>query len=87
MLRKTLHVSDDFFLAAHISDWQFPEMRVISLILLLVTPMLAEGQASIDAKTASKMIDGCVAHWRFSTAQMDAEAAVKAAGLTVSRKR
>ena len=37
-------------------------MRAVFFGLLLIAPALAEGQASIDAKTASKMIDGCVTH-------------------------
>ena len=39
--------------------------------LLLAAPALAEAQGSIDAKTASKMIDGCVAH---STAKIQSHA-------------
>ena len=46
-------------------------MRVLLLILLTAAPAVAEGQASIDAKTASKMIDGCVAH---STAKRQSHA-------------
>ena len=68
---ESLHVPNDFFLAGHRGEQQFHEMRAASLALLLVVPALAEGQASIDAKTASKMIDGCVAH---STAKKQSHA-------------
>jgi uncharacterized protein GlcG (DUF336 family) len=38
-------------------------VRIASLAaMLIIAPALAEGQATIDARTASKMIDGCVAH-------------------------
>ena len=39
-------------------------MRAAFALLVMLPALSAEGQASIDAQTASKMIDGCAAHSR-----------------------
>src|SRR5215207_10101617 len=59
MWARLFRVSD---LAAHLTGPHFHEMRAAHLVVLLLIPALTEAQVSIDAKTASKMIDGCVAH-------------------------
>jgi len=60
-LRDARHRCEDA-LDAHLAGPHFHEMRAAHLAVLLLIPAFAEAQMSIDAKTASKMIDGCVAH-------------------------